>query len=193
MISCSPLENFHAASSFEVLHSDPETFFTESIPQELQSILRASFVELILAIDMKKHFSTISRFQVIRRRAGRVLRRRSNRLSAKRCQSWKAEDNDCVQAIPKPKPKQSTANGSDSHPWIPEGTANDAKLSPEQRLLIIQVQARLVIIHCVQCNVPESRHACTSPRSHAAHAGKVSQHPKVSCCMCLFGAFPLSG
>ncbi|KAK9825726.1 hypothetical protein WJX74_001516 [Apatococcus lobatus] len=108
----SPLENFHAASSFQVLHSEPETNFTETISQELQSILRASFVELILSTDMKKHFSTISRFQAV-----------------PRCPA--ASRSPVVSGSHPPMPsKKAASNPPEDH--FP-------RLTPEQKLLIIQV------------------------------------------------------
>ncbi|KAK9826226.1 hypothetical protein WJX74_001194 [Apatococcus lobatus] len=61
----SPLENMHVSSSFMVAYTTPGADFAEPMSAVVRSMGRASVIELILGTDMKKHFSTLSRFQAI--------------------------------------------------------------------------------------------------------------------------------
>ncbi|KAK9868656.1 hypothetical protein WJX84_004455 [Apatococcus fuscideae] len=61
----SPLENMHVSNTFRVAYTTPGADFAEALPLETRNVLRASTIELILGTDMKKHFSTLSRFQAI--------------------------------------------------------------------------------------------------------------------------------
>ncbi|KAK9843277.1 hypothetical protein WJX74_009626 [Apatococcus lobatus] len=61
----SPLESMHVSNSFQVMYASSGPTFVDPIAPDARNLLRASIIELILGTDMKKHFSTLSRFQAI--------------------------------------------------------------------------------------------------------------------------------
>ncbi|KAK9866695.1 hypothetical protein WJX84_006873 [Apatococcus fuscideae] len=62
----------HAASSSQVLYTEPETNYMQGhMTTDLRNVLRSTFVELILGTDMKKHINIVSRFQALPTRAAK--------------------------------------------------------------------------------------------------------------------------
>ncbi|KAK9866453.1 hypothetical protein WJX84_009890 [Apatococcus fuscideae] len=62
----SPNENHHVAGAYTMLMSSPDYYFSKDMAVEDRNILRAAMIELVLATDMKKHFSVLSQFQMIK-------------------------------------------------------------------------------------------------------------------------------
>ena len=60
----SPNENHHVAGAYSVVMSSSGHNYAEKMAIEDRNILRAAVIELVLAIDMKKHFGLLSQFQV---------------------------------------------------------------------------------------------------------------------------------
>ncbi|KAG2485174.1 hypothetical protein HYH03_016064 [Edaphochlamys debaryana] len=64
----SPLENHHAAASFSAMRR-PELDFTASLSKSEKAAFRKQVIDMILATDMKQHFSLISQFNTVHRLA----------------------------------------------------------------------------------------------------------------------------
>ncbi|KAK9842956.1 hypothetical protein WJX74_004848 [Apatococcus lobatus] len=109
----SPLENMHVSSSFQVMYNSPGAFFMAPIPRDTRDVLRASLIDLVLGTDMKKHFSTLSRFQAI-------LPARRSSCSASGTQSHSIAT-----------PEAADAGAADNLPL--------ASLPPDQKLLVAQM------------------------------------------------------
>ncbi|GAX77392.1 hypothetical protein CEUSTIGMA_g4838.t1 [Chlamydomonas eustigma] len=57
----SPMENHHLAAAFSLLQEDPYNFLLELSPKT-RALLRKESIDLVLATDMKQHFSMVSLF-----------------------------------------------------------------------------------------------------------------------------------
>ncbi|GLI59232.1 hypothetical protein VaNZ11_001076 [Volvox africanus] len=64
----SPLENHHCAASFGLLQR-PELDFLAPLSQSERSNFRKQVIEMVLATDMKQHFSILSHFNTVHRLA----------------------------------------------------------------------------------------------------------------------------
>jgi hypothetical protein len=58
----SPMENHHVSSAWSALRAEKH-FFLEGMPQKALDFLRKTVIEIVLATDMKQHFSLLSVFQ----------------------------------------------------------------------------------------------------------------------------------
>ncbi|KAG2497449.1 hypothetical protein HYH03_004604 [Edaphochlamys debaryana] len=65
----SPLENHHAAAAFSVLRK-PELDVLAPLSTQERASFRKQAIELVLATDMKQHFSLLSHFNTVHRLAG---------------------------------------------------------------------------------------------------------------------------
>lgn len=62
----SPLENHHLAAAFTIM-CRPEYAFLNSLTKPELDKFRKSVIELVLATDMKQHFSILSHFTTVHR------------------------------------------------------------------------------------------------------------------------------
>jgi hypothetical protein len=62
----SPMENHHLAAAFDLMR-DPRMAFLSRMPRAQWEKLRRLIIELVLATDMKQHFSTIGAFSALHR------------------------------------------------------------------------------------------------------------------------------
>eukprot|EP00798_Chlamydomonas_sp_ICE-L_P016317 gene16317-22506_t len=58
----SPMENHHIAAAFTMLREERFNFL-EKMPKKVFSVLRTQVIDMVLATDMKQHFSLVSLFQ----------------------------------------------------------------------------------------------------------------------------------
>ncbi|KAG2424735.1 hypothetical protein HXX76_014310 [Chlamydomonas incerta] len=68
----SPLESHHAASAFTLLAERPDLDPFGEVSREQRAALRKQVIDMVLATDMKQHFSLLSQFEALHkaRRAG---------------------------------------------------------------------------------------------------------------------------
>jgi hypothetical protein len=64
--SCSPLENHHLAAAFKLMRH-PDFNFLAALPKCEFERFRKVVIELVLATDMKQHFSILSHFTTVHR------------------------------------------------------------------------------------------------------------------------------
>ena len=57
------MENYHASAAFTVL-AEHLNSGEDRMDEDIEMVVRPSMIELILATDMKQHFSLVSRLQV---------------------------------------------------------------------------------------------------------------------------------
>lgn len=62
----SPLENHHLAAAFKILRQQNFNFLS-SLPKSEFERFRKVVIELVLATDMKQHFSILSHFTTVHR------------------------------------------------------------------------------------------------------------------------------
>ena len=80
-----PLENHHVAAAFHLLRR-PEYNFLAALSSVEQARFRKQVIELVLATDMKQHFSTLSHFATLHRLATPGMSSPSSRsASSLRC------------------------------------------------------------------------------------------------------------
>eukprot|EP00798_Chlamydomonas_sp_ICE-L_P001467 gene1467-32848_t len=58
-----PMENHHVAATFRLL-SSPTYNFMKTLPEAAVGLVRSHVIDLVLATDMKQHFSLLAQFQV---------------------------------------------------------------------------------------------------------------------------------
>jgi hypothetical protein len=63
---CSPLENHHLAAAFKLMRH-PDFNFLSALPKAEFEKFRKVVIELVLATDMKQHFSILSHFTTVHR------------------------------------------------------------------------------------------------------------------------------
>jgi hypothetical protein len=63
---CSPLENHHLAAAFKLMRH-PDFNFPAALPKCEFERFRKVVIELVLATDMKQHFSILSHFTTVHR------------------------------------------------------------------------------------------------------------------------------
>lgn len=58
----SPQENYHISRAFELIHEDRFSFI-ETLAGEQKTVLRKNMIDIVLATDMKNHFSLLDSFR----------------------------------------------------------------------------------------------------------------------------------
>ncbi|MEW5305755.1 MAG: hypothetical protein WDW36_008274 [Sanguina aurantia] len=68
-----PMENHHLAATFRLMRSSPDVNFTAHLPKGDAERLRKMMIDLVLATDMKQHFSIINQFSAAAAAAAAVV------------------------------------------------------------------------------------------------------------------------